>query len=118
MAVKTFTNFTLFDGTGDKNENDAWFSVDTESGKLVDRGTGTAPKSEKTVDLNGEYVMPGFVNVHTHITVDPDDLGGGLGHDLSESEAAVFGFENLQKLLKSGVTYIREWELPLTLISS
>lgn len=108
MAVKTFTNFTLFDGTGDKNEKDAWFSVDTESGKLVDRGTGTAPKSEETIDLNGEYVMPGFVNVHTHITVDPDDLGGGLGHDLSESEAAVFGFENLQKLLKSGVTYIRE----------
>ncbi|KRM57707.1 hypothetical protein C5L31_000514 [Secundilactobacillus malefermentans] len=106
MTVKTFKNFTLFDGTNDKNEQNAWFSVDTATGKLVDRGQGNGPDSAETVDLNGQYVMPGFINVHTHITSNPNTFDGGF--NVSESEAAVFAFENLQTLLKSGVTYIRE----------
>ncbi|MFC6275193.1 amidohydrolase family protein [Levilactobacillus tangyuanensis] len=104
MTKKTFFNFTLFDGTNDQNQADAWFTVDTETGKLVDRGQGTPAQSDEQVDLGGQYVMPGFFNVHTHVSANPQKLNGD---DKSESETAVMAWTNLQALLKSGVTYTR-----------
>ncbi|WP_125764935.1 metal-dependent hydrolase family protein [Levilactobacillus mulengensis] len=106
MTKKTFYNFTLFDGAGDQNTPDAWFTVDTDTGKITACGTGHPDTADEQVDLHGQYVMPGFINVHTHITSNPDSFSGSFG--ASESESAVFGYENLQKLLKSGVTYIRQ----------
>ena len=104
MTKKTFFNFTLFDGTNDQNDADAWFTVDTETGRLVNRGHGTPEATDEQVDLNGQYVMPGFFNVHTHVSANPLALNGS---DDSESETAVFAWTNLQALLKSGVTYVR-----------
>ncbi|CAJ1224988.1 amidohydrolase [Levilactobacillus zymae] len=104
MTKKTFFNFTLFDGTNDQNDADAWFTVDTETGRLVNRGHGTPEATDEQVDLNGQYVMPGFFNVHTHVSANPLALNGS---DDSESETAVFAWTNLQSLLKSGVTYVR-----------
>lgn len=104
MTKTTFFNFTLFDGTNDQNQPDAWFTVDNASGKLVDRGQGTPAAADTRVDLQGQYVMPGFMNVHVHITADTQAL---QGKEHSEAEAGVLAFTNLQALLKSGVTYVR-----------
>lgn len=106
MTTKTFFNCTLFDGATDHNEPNAWFTVDTTTGKLTARGTGQPDPADQQIDLHGQYVMPGFINVHTHITSNPESFSGSFG--ASESESAVFGYENLQKLLRSGVTYIRQ----------
>ncbi|MFD1456390.1 amidohydrolase family protein [Levilactobacillus lanxiensis] len=106
MTKTTFHNFTLFDGAGDHNVPDAWFTVDNDTHKLVDRGQGTPAAADDQVDLGGQYVMPGFFNVHTHVTLSPDSFSGQFGQ--SESEVAVFAYENLQTLLKSGVTYVRQ----------
>ena len=106
MSKTTFYNFTLFDGTNDKEEQNSWFVVDDDSGKLVDRGTGSAPSTDNKVDFNGQYVMPGFINVHCHITSHPDKFDGGFAE--SETEAAVYAVQSLKQLLKSGVTYVRE----------
>lgn len=104
MTKTTFFNFTLFDGTNDQNQADAWFTVDNDSGKLVDRGQGTPATADSSVDLQGQYVMPGFMNVHVHVTANPQEL---QGKEASEAEAGVLAFTNLQTLLKSGVTYVR-----------
>lgn len=104
MTKTTFFNFTLFDGTTDQNLTDAWFTVDNETGRLVDRGQGTPATADTQVDLHAQYVMPGFFNVHTHVSANPLALNGS---DNSESETAVFAWTNLQALLKSGVTYTR-----------
>ena len=73
MTKTTFFNLTLFDGTNDQNQANAWFTVDNDSGKLVDRGQGTPADADTSVDLNGQYVMPGFMNVHVHVTADPEE---------------------------------------------
>lgn len=104
MTKTIFFNFTLFDGTTDQNLTDAWFTVDNETGRLVDRGQGTPATADTQVDLHAQYVMPGFFNVHTHVSANPLALNGS---DNSESETAVFAWTNLQALLKSGVTYTR-----------
>lgn len=105
MTQTTFYNCYFFDGTNDQNQTDTWFTVD-DTGRITAIGHGTPTDTTDTVDLHGQYVMPGFINVHTHITSDPDAFSGHFGG--SETESAVFDYENLRTLLKSGVTYIRE----------
>lgn len=101
---KVYTNFTLFDGQAESNQTNAWLAVDTKSGRITARGTGTYHGDAEQVDLNSQYVMPGFIDVHTHITGDPavDDHE----HD-TEVAAAIFAYGNLRQLLKSGVTFTR-----------
>lgn len=106
MTQTTFFNFTLFGGATDHNQPAAWFTVDDNTGRLTARGHGTPETTDHQVDLHEHYVMPGFFNVHTHVTLDPQSISGDSGQ--SEAEAGVFAFENLQTLLKSGVTYVRE----------
>lgn len=64
-----------------------------------------APKAGDTVvDVGGKYVMPGFIDVHTH---------GALGHDFCDAdERAVFEFAKAK--LAEGVTTV----LPTTLTVS
>ncbi len=106
MTKTTFYNFTLFDGTSDKETNNSWFTINDETGKILDIGTGQKPETENNIDLQHQFVMPGFINVHCHITSHPDQFNGG--GDESETESATFAVQSLRKLLKSGVTFVRE----------
>lgn len=105
MIKTLFHNFKLFDGKHEKNTPNSWFLVDNQSGKIIDQGNQAAPKADQQVNLDNQYVMPGFINVHTHITSDPSTFDGG--RDKPEAETAVMAYQNLQTLLKSGVTFIR-----------
>ncbi|MCH4163356.1 MAG: amidohydrolase family protein [Lentilactobacillus diolivorans] len=106
MSKTTYTNFTLFDGKNQTATQSAWFTVDDATGKLDEVGNGSAPTTDKNVDLNGKYVMPGLVNCHTHICMNP--LKGDGGMNVNIVDATVHAVQHLHELLKSGVTYIRE----------
>ena len=45
--------------------HDAWLAVD--NGKIVDFGTGLAPKADETVDARGGMILPTFCDSHTHL---------------------------------------------------
>lgn len=104
MTTK-FYNFKLFDGKKNEIENNAWFIIDDQTGKIIDRGTESSPTADNEIDLDGNYAMPGLINVHTHITSNPNTFDGSAGD--SEAESAVIAYQNLQTMLKSGVTFIR-----------
>lgn len=106
MTTTAYTNTNFFAGTTDKVEANAWFTVDDESGKITGTGTGKAPAADNTVDLEGKYTMPGLINCHTHITMDPLRGDGGTGANIVET--SVRAADHLHDLLQSGVTWIRE----------
>lgn len=100
-----FYNTYLFNGKGNGIKPQAWFRV--ESGKITELETGK-PKyssSDLLVDLNGKYVVPGLINAHTHIMMNP--VTNKLEY-LSETEVTATAIQNLNDLIESGVTYIRD----------
>lgn len=100
-----YKNFNLFDGETPQIQKQAWFIVDDESGKIVKLGFDTAPDVEKVVDLEGKYVMPGLINSHVHLMMNP--ITNKLNY-LSEAEVTFTALNNLKEALQAGVTYVRD----------
>ena len=65
------------------------------------------PQGAQLIDLSAETVMPGFIDMHTHITGDPS--GGYSDQELHEwpGYAAIVGVKNARKTLLAGFTTIR-----------
>ncbi|KRK62534.1 amidohydrolase [Companilactobacillus farciminis KCTC 3681 = DSM 20184] len=106
MIMQTlYKNFDLFDGLKPEIQKDAWFIVDSESGEIVKLGFKDAPDCEKVVDLKGKYVMPGLINSHVHLMMNP--ITNKLEY-LSEAEVTFTALNNLKEALKAGVTYVRD----------
>ncbi len=100
--------------------------LDVVSGKLIPdavvvvegetiRAAGPAGKVEvpagaRTIDLGELTLLPGLIDLHTHITYDPDDLLGTLGHDpYSAGETHVLiGAKNARATLAAGFTTVRD----------
>ena len=106
MTKTVFTNVNLFNGEDNKIQPDTFLLVDDESGKITQIGSGQIPEADQVVDLEGKYVIPGLINCHTHIVMDPLTHDGGT--ETNEVGAVVRALDNLHDLLQSGVTYIRE----------
>lgn len=102
--VKTFTNMNLFNGIDNKIIANSYLTVN-DQGKIIAIGTGLPNDNSEQIDLHGKFVMPGMINVHTHIMMDPfmDKFTFA-----SETEVTFEALKNLKTLLNSGVTYIRD----------
>jgi len=102
--VKTlYKNCTLIDGTGNEPINTS-FTV--EDGRIIEIGDNL--KADKEIDLDGKYIMPGLINSHVHITMEPIGDPFVLIMNESDAKAAIRGVKNLNKQLKSGTTYFRD----------
>lgn len=101
----------LWDGTGAPMVENAALLV--EDGRVVAAGSyeavaGQLTGEETVVDYSDKYVMPGMIDAHTHVVVDPDaDFTGYIGRD-SDTRIAHRGMVNLKKTLDGGITFIRD----------
>lgn len=112
MGKTYFKNAHVFTGVNESFEA-LDFLVDDQAGTFVEVGSDvTVAEDVEVVDLAGKYVMPGMINAHTHIILDPLFKIGGLSSvNGNQSEPVVdtyIAVDNLKKLLKNGVTYIRD----------
>ena len=103
MTKTAYVNCNLFTGLEDKLEENAWFVVDNETGKLTKTGQGECPEEvDEKVDLAGQYVMSGLLNSHAH-----PGLGDYRNYPTTETSVTVKALEDLRSGLKGGVTYLR-----------
>ncbi len=100
--------------SGDKN-------IVIDDGAIVIDGNGTIVKIGKRCDIEREYgnekvdyyegcsIMPGLIDMHTHIgfwQMEPDASARGDG-TYSEADKAFFSYSKLQEATRMGVTTVR-----------
>ena len=65
-----------------------------------------APAGARRVDLPGMTLLPGLIDMHTHITSDPR-YGGYRGLEFTDNFWTVVGVANAKKTIEAGFTTIR-----------
>lgn len=103
------THARLFDGTGTAARSAAILIVDGVIAKVAaDASTLAAPADATSIDAAGKTVMPGLIDLHTHLTY--ADVGDATTASERESlsSAALRGQERLRYLVESGITSIRD----------
>src|ERR1022692_132805 len=72
---------------------------------IAARGAAVPPGARR-VDLPGITLLPGLIDMHTHITSDPR-YGGYRGLEFTDNFWTVVGVSNAKKTLEAGFTTIR-----------
>jgi imidazolonepropionase-like amidohydrolase len=99
----------LFDGTGEATATDVTILIRDGRIEEVGRNVHVPPEADE-IDLSGWTVLPGFIDLHTHLDGDPEDLGGDRGAFLFRypERAALVGVKNAQRTLLAGFTTVRD----------
>lgn len=92
---------TVIDGTG---AQPAVADVVTEDGRVVDVGRGL--DADDAVDLSGRWLLPGFIDCHTHVMASSINLMTVLNTPFSLQ--FYLAAENLARTLDGGVTSVRD----------
>jgi len=107
---------TVIDGTGAAPVVNATILV--QGAKILAVGpaaTVKVPKGANVIDVRGKFILPGFIDCHTHITSETDQLEY---HTDTNSLAALRGLQLMNFYLKSGVTAIRDVGSPIESIQA
>jgi imidazolonepropionase-like amidohydrolase len=76
-----------------------------EGDRVVSVG-GQSPQGAEVIDLGNATLLPGLMDMHTHITFDPQYLGL-RGLTVSIPREALIGAKNARITLEAGFTFIR-----------
>lgn len=98
----------VWDGTGAAAIRDGTVLIDGDTIVAVGPTSSvTVPEGARIIDRGDEFVMPGLIDAHTHITIVPG-LGNQVGQLLQPIERQTMrGVNNLRTMLRSGVTSAR-----------
>jgi imidazolonepropionase-like amidohydrolase len=98
----------LWDGTGSDPIRDPIIVIDEDRiGTIGPSESITVSSDLEIIDRGNEFLMPGLIDAHTHITIIPG-LGNQIGQLCQPVELqAIRGVGNLRRMLASGVTTAR-----------
>jgi imidazolonepropionase-like amidohydrolase len=77
-----------------------------EGEKIVSIGAAAPAAGDEVISLPNATVMPGFIDVHTHLTYEPGDLGMRL-LTTTPARDALSGAKNARLTLEAGFTTVR-----------
>ena len=81
-----------------------------EDGKIVRAGSAsaiTAPDGARTVKLGDKTILPGLIDMHTHLTGDPTKGGGYSILGYPSERFVIWAVNNAEKTLMAGFTTVR-----------
>ncbi|MEC3888221.1 amidohydrolase family protein [Xanthomonas campestris pv. papavericola] len=82
--------------------------IDVVAGRItrVGRQGEPLPPQAQRIDLGERTLLPGLIDMHVHLTVDPT-LGGYKGLEYTDNFWTVVGVANAAKTLSAGFTTVR-----------
>jgi imidazolonepropionase-like amidohydrolase len=100
----------LFDGKSDTLQRPGVVLV--EDGRIVRVGAGPAPAGAEVIDLGDATLLPGFMDAHTHLTIDFAGAGSTAQRILNSlqktvAEQTLDAAVNARKTLLAGFTTVR-----------
>ncbi|HEY6943640.1 MAG TPA: amidohydrolase family protein [Candidatus Acidoferrum sp.] len=102
----------LIDGKGDKPMEKALILIEDDKIVSVTPG-GNAPAGSEVIDLSKETVLPGFIDVHTHVLLQGDVTAAEYDEQLLKESIpyrAILAARNAQIALSHGFTAMRDLE--------
>ncbi|SDK93007.1 metal-dependent hydrolase family protein [Natronincola ferrireducens] len=109
MKKILFKGATLIDGNGGNPiENTAMLVEDKIIKQIGTIEEVQVSQDVEVIELNGRVIMPGLINAHVHIMMEPVGDPFALMTTESETKSILRAVKNLQKHLRSGVTYFRD----------
>ena len=109
--VTALVGATLIDGTGAAPLPGV--TVLVQGAKIKEVGPSASvkvPKGARVYDLKGKFILPGFIDCHTHITTESTEREG---YTDSKSLATLRALQLMNKYLAGGVTAIRDVGSPI-----
>ncbi|MDX2060412.1 MAG: amidohydrolase family protein [Gemmatimonadales bacterium] len=102
---------TVIDGTGAPPVPDATILVEGDSIVAVGpRARIRVPADAKVIDVAGRWILPGFVDLHMHLTFPIDQSKDALQ---TNSEATVRAISFMDQFLRQGITSVRDVAAPI-----
>ena len=96
----------IFDGTGRAAHEGTLIIERNKISKILPASSTDWPKNAEVVDVAGKTILPGLIDLHTHLTY-PLTEGDSL-HAPSEADATLRAVEKLRYFLESGITSVRD----------
>ncbi len=81
-----------------------------EDGAVTAAGTASllaAPAGARTINLAGKTILPGLIDMHTHMTGDPTKGGGYASLTYPAERSVIWGVVNAERTLMAGFTTVR-----------
>lgn len=98
----------VFDSTGTALRDGA--SVVVRGDRIVSVGSGTAPAGARVIDLGDATILPGFIDSHTHLTVEfQKEYYRFVYNNLMRfpAEQALYAAQYAKRTLEAGFTTVR-----------
>jgi imidazolonepropionase-like amidohydrolase len=96
----------IFDGTGAPAREGTLVIERNKIAKILPVGATDWPKDAQVIDVSGKTVLPGLIDLHTHLTYPLAETDFGVA--MNEADATLRGAEKLRYFLESGITSVRD----------
>ena len=96
----------IFDGAGTAAHPGTLVIERNKILKILPAASSEWPKNAEVVDAAGKTILPGLIDLHTHLTYPLTE--GDLLHVPSEADATLRAVEKLRYFLESGITSVRD----------
>ncbi len=96
----------VFDGTGARAREATVVLERNRIARIVAPSATDWPRDARVIDVTGKTVMPGLIDLHTHLTYIEPPLS--TTESASDQDAALRGAERLRYFIESGITSVRD----------
>ena len=107
----------VFDAVDGKTQNCSVVVRGNRIEAVAPEGERSWPQDAQVIPVHGKTVMPGMIDLHTHLTYTGRDLPTRLA--VSAADATLRGVERLRYFIESGITSVRDvgshWDVPFRL---